>query len=371
MLRNTLGIVNIEGNNVQFGNFMNHRAIQAFSFLGRYRLIDFVLSNMSNSGITEYQVYMPKKMRATIQHVGTGAQYNINSKRGKLRLLTEEGNHSSLYNHDICMFSDNINYIKQSNKEYVLIAPSYLIYSQDYNKLYEQHLATNADITILYKNINDAKAHFVGSDTLKFDQNKRIDMIETNQGKYKNRAVSMETYFMKRSLFLELIKRANKTSSLYWLKDIIREVVNEYKIVGYAYKDYVACINTISSYFNTQLDLIDPTKRKLLFKQNWPIYTHTNDSSPTLYGRDADVTGSLVANGCKINGQVINSVIDRGVVIEEGATVKNSIICMDVHICQGTHIENAIIDKDTLFKHGVDIIGTPEEPVYTKRGEII
>ena len=111
MLRNTLGIVNIEGTNVHFGDVMNHRGVQAFGFLGRYRLIDFVLSNMSNSGITDFQVYTPAKMRSTIQHVGTGKHYNINSKRGKLRLLNSATNPNSIYQHDIKAFSDHLHYI--------------------------------------------------------------------------------------------------------------------------------------------------------------------------------------------------------------------------------------------------------------------
>ena len=150
MLRNTLGIVNIEGNNVHFGDVMSHRGVQAFSFLGRYRLIDFVLSNMSNSGITEFQVYMPARMRSTIQHVGTGKHYNINSKRGSLRLLNSVIDPNSVYRHDVNAFSENIHYIESSTKEYVLIAPSFFIYSHDFSKVMEEHIAIEADITVLY-----------------------------------------------------------------------------------------------------------------------------------------------------------------------------------------------------------------------------
>lgn len=371
MLRNTLGIVNIEGTNVHFGDVMAHRGVQAYGFLGRYRLIDFVLSNMSNSGITEFQVYMPAKIRSTIQHVGTGKQYNINSKRGKLRLLNSVIDQNSIYQHDVKAFSDNLHYIEKSDKEYVLIAPSYFIYSQDYSKLMDDHLETGADITLLYKNITDAKENFIGCQTLKFDNNRRIVGFDENHGKYKNRPVSLEAYFMKREIFLELIDRANKVSSLYWLKDIIRDMVDQYKIMGYAHRDYVACINTASAYFNTQLELIDRNTRRLLFKNNWPIYTQTSDSSPCLYGPLAEVTGSLISNGTHINGQVENSVIDRDVVIEEGVTIKNSIILNGVTIKTGATIENAIIDKATEIIHPIDIKGTPTSPAYIKAHQII
>lgn len=371
MLRNTLGIVNIEGTNVQFGDIMDHRGVQAYGFLGRYRIIDFVLSNMSNSGITEFQVYMPAKMRSTIQHVGTGKHYNINSKRGKLRLLNSTTNPNSIYQHDIKAFSDNFHYIENAQKEYVLIAPSYFIYSQDYTKLQEEHVQSGADITVLYKNVTNAKENFIGCQTLKFGEDKRIVEFDDNHGKYKNRPISLEAYFMKRTVFLELIKRAKSVSALYWLKDILRDVVDQYKIMGYAHRDYVACINNVNAYYHTQLELLDRDIRKLLFKNNWPIYTQTSDSSPCLYGPLADIKGSLISNGTNINGQVENSVIDRDVVIEEGVVVKNSIIMNGVVIKNGANIENAIIDKATKIVHPVDIKGSEDAPAYIKSYHII
>lgn len=371
MLRNTLGIVNIEGTNVDFGDIMSHRGVQAYSFLGRYRLIDFVLSNMANSGITEFQVYTPSKSRSTISHVGTGSFYNINSKRGRLRILNSETHTSPIYNHDVKLFTDNLRFIEGADKEYVLIAPSYFIYSQDFSELKKQHEETGADITVLYKNVSDAKENYIGTSTLRLDDTKRVIEFQENHGKYKNRTVSLETYFMKRSLFINLIKRANKVSALYWFKDILRDVVSEYKIIGYAHKDYVACINTVESYFTTQLELIRSNKRRLLFKPNWPIYTRSSDSSPTLYGPLADVRGCLISNGSTINGQIEHSVIDRDVVIEEGVVIKNSIIMNGVVIKRGANIENAIIDKEVLIKHPLDIKGSPTQPDYIKARDII
>ena len=371
MLRNTLGIVNIEGKNVDFGTSLTHKSPQAYSFLARYHLIDFVLSNMSNSGITEYQVYIPSNSRSTIQHVGTGTQYNINSKRGKLRLLNSDHNASEIFQHDVKAFTDNLYYIKDSNKEFVLIAPSYFIYSQDFSELQEDFERTGADITVLYKNVSTARENFIGCTTLTFGDDKRIVSFKENHGKYKNRPISLEAYFMRRETFLELIDRANQVSSLYWFRDILEDAVDEYKMIGYAHKDYVACINNTESYYQTQLELIEAKNRRLLFKQNWPIFTKTGDSSPTLYGPLSEVKRSLLANGSIINGQVENSVIDRDVVIEDGVTVKNSIILNRVHIRTGAYIENAIIDKSTIIKHPVEIVGEYEEPIYIKENSII
>lgn len=373
MLKNTLGIVNIEGTNVNFDTIMGHRAPQAFSFLARYRLIDFVLSNMSNSGITEYQVYMPDNLRSTIQHVGTGKQYNINSKFGKFRLLSANPTSSAVFQTDIKAFKDNLRFIENSTKEYVLIAPSYIVYNQDYRKMMEAHLASKADISVLYKNATNAQDHFIGATTIRFGDNKRIVAFEENHGHYRNRTVSLEAYIMKRSKLLELIKRSEEISSLFWLKDILndKDILRENKIMGVAHSSYVACINNKKAYYQTQLELNDSNNRSLLFKPDWPINTKTSDTSPTLYGPLAEVKGSLIANGCYINGQIENSVIDRDVVIEDGVTIKNSIILNNVRIVSGTHIENAIIDKDVRINRGVDLLGSPDLPEYVEVGKVL
>lgn len=121
---------------------------------------------------------MPAEMRSTIQHVGTGKHYNINSKRGTLRLLNSATDPNSVYRHDINAFTENIHYIENSTKDYVLVAPSYFIYSQDFSKVMDDHIATDADITVLYKNVSDAKENFIGCQTLKFGEDRRVVAFE-------------------------------------------------------------------------------------------------------------------------------------------------------------------------------------------------
>ena len=286
-------------------------------------------------------------------------------------MLNSDNNASGIFQHDVKAFTDNLHYIQDSHKEFVLIAPSYFIYSQDFSELQEDFERTGADITVLYKNVSTARENFIGCTTIVFGENKRVVSFQENHGKYKNRSISLEAYFMRKETFIELINRANQVSSLYWFKDILEDVVGDYKIVGYAHKDYVACINNTENYFHTQLELIEAKNRKLLFKQGWPIFTKTGDSSPTLYGPLSEVKGSLLANGSVINGQIENSVIDRDVVIEDGVTIKNSIILNRVHIQTGAYIENAIIDKYTVIKHPVEIVGDFEEPIYIRENSVI
>ncbi len=135
-----LGIINFEDACVDITGLMDYRPASAISFLGRYRLIDFMLSNMTNSGISQIEVFIKDKPRSLIEHLGNGRQYNINSKRGRLSILYGENRiMSEVYNHDIANFMDNIQYIEEVNKPYVIIAPSYMIYQIDFNEVLKYH----------------------------------------------------------------------------------------------------------------------------------------------------------------------------------------------------------------------------------------
>ena len=151
------GIVNFAGNHIAVEGMQEYRPVGAFSFLGRYRVIDFTISNMSNSGIDHIQVYIRRKPQSLTAHLGTGRHYNINSKSGNLQILYSGlGMNMSLYNNDIASYIENLEYIEQQLEEYVVIAPSYMIYTQDYNKLLNTHIESGADFTLLYHSVDNA-----------------------------------------------------------------------------------------------------------------------------------------------------------------------------------------------------------------------
>ena len=154
------GIVNFAGNHVRVEGLQSYRPVAAVSFLGRYRVVDFPISNMSNSGIDHIQVYVRRKPRSLNDHLGTGRHYNINSKRGRLHtLFSMTGNEQDLYNNDIAAFYDNMECIESEDFPYVVIAPSYMIYCQDYTDLIETHIESGADITMLYLSLIHISEH--------------------------------------------------------------------------------------------------------------------------------------------------------------------------------------------------------------------
>lgn len=337
------GIVTSSGTHIKVEGMQQYRPIGAFSFLGRYRVIDFPISNMSNSGIDRIQVYVRNKPRSLAEHLGTGRHYNINSKRGKLQLLfAQNSSENDVYNTDIASFYENLEFIERMHEPYVIIAPSYMVYAQNYSELLQTHIDSEADITLLYQSVDNAREAFINCDILNLNKQKGVESIEKNRGSAQKRNIFMDTYVMKKELFIELIKKARKISSMYTLPQIVNSLAGELDIRGVAHRGYFASITDFNSYYNANISLIDFKTADALFNPEWPIYTRTNDSCPTQYLEGADVKNSVISNGCMIEGTVENSVIGRGCVIKPGAVIKNSVILAHTVVGENAHLENQV-----------------------------
>ena len=366
------GIINSSSRNLWVEGLQDYRPIGSFSFLGRYRVIDFAISNMSNSGIDRIQVYINSKPRSLVDHLGTGRHYNINSKSGKLQLLfsnTDAGN--DIYNTDIKYYYENIEYINRMHHPYVVIAPSYFVYAADFNKLIEQHVNSGADITMLYHSVDNAKEYFLNCTCVNLNRQKGVLSLERNHGNTSKRNISLATYVMKKDLFIELINKARETSSMYTLIDTINLMCSELDIRGVAHKGYFAAINDFGAYYRANMDLINIQTAESLFSKDWPIYTRTNNSSPTHYYATASIRNSVVSNGCIIEGQVENSIIGRGCVIHKGAVVKNSIILAGAIIGDDTLVVNQVVDKRAKLLHVKEVVSPPEKPGYIHREDTL
>jgi len=370
-MHDVLGIVTFSSNAVDIRGLGAYRSDGAISFFGRYRLIDFVLSNFTNSGIEDIQIYVKKNPRSLVEHVRRG-NYNINSKRGSLKFLFASSyrNHG-LYNNDITCYMENIEQIMQSDKEYVILAPSYLVNKINYNDVLKEHIEKENDITVVYTPCSNAKEDYMLATTLVLDKQSRVTKIEPNLGKYKARNISTGTLVMKRELFISLINKAANTSSLFTFADIIKDSIDDIKVCGYKFKGSVFRIASFEEYYKSNMQLRNRAATEEFMDPHWPIHTKTNDSSPTIYTEDAEVSGSVIANGCIIEGTVINSVIGRNVTIAKGAVVKDSVILPSVKISKNSHIECAVIDKYAEVKYVNEIKGTKKHPIYVKRRDRI
>ncbi len=366
-----LGIVNIEDNDVKVYGLQDYRPLSAISIFGRYRLIDFILSNYTNSEISEIHVYCKEKPRSLVEHLGTGLHYNINSKKGKLKILFGEDYSSKLYNTDIENFIRNMVYIEECDKEYVVLAPTYMVYRTSFKDVLNSHIESENDISVLYKSVDSAKDEFIGCDCLTFNKDKRIIGIEKNRGRYKSRIISLEAYVMKRELFIQLVKDAAKVSSLYWFKDILNDSLDKYKVGGYSVKNNVSCINNIKAYYDTNMKYCSKAGVGLLRNDSWPIHTMTSDSAPTVYGENSKIKNCIIANGCKIDGTVENCVVGRNVTIKKGAVVKDCVLLHNVTVNEDVTIERIIVDKGAIISNVKELICKEEIPAYVKRRDRI
>ena len=344
----------------------NYRSIGAFSFLGRYRVIDFPISNFSNSNINNIQVYIASMPRSMVEHIGTGRHYNINSKRGKIQILfPDQTMANEVYNTNIKSFRRNIEQIKKMEKEYVVIAPSCMIFAQDFDALLQDHAESGSDITMLYHKVTDAKKGYSTCNVLDLDGN-RVKGISACLSDKDEENIFMESYVMKTELLYDLMDRAAAISSIYSLSDIVNAELKSLDVRAVEHKGFFAPITSLRTYLKANLDLINPENSDDLFKKDWPIYTRTTDACPTQYYPTASVKNSLVSNGSIIKGTVENSVIGRGVVIEEGAVVKNCVISAYDKIGKGAVLENQVVDKYATVQDGTKVVAPEATPGYIK-----
>ena len=366
------GIVTSSGTHIKVEGLQQYRPIGAFSFLGRYRAIDFPISNMSNSGIDRIQIYVKEKPRTLVSHIGTGRHYNINSKSGRLQILfTDSDQRNNIYNTDIASYYENMECIEEMHHPYVVITPDYMVYTADFSRLIEQHIQSEADITLLYHAVDNAKDAYLNCNILNLNKQKGVLSIEPNHGNAKNRNIFMDTYIMKRELFIELIRKAKAISSAFTLADIINELHNELDVRGISHRGFFASITDFQSYYDANMDLIDIKAAQTLFDPEWPIYTKTNDSCPTQYLEGASVKNSVISNGCLIEGTVENSVIGRGCQIKAGAVIKNSIVLSHTVVGENAHLENQVMDKWAKVIHGNEIIAEEGHPGYIRREDVL
>lgn len=362
-----MGIVAFEGDNINIEGLSVHRPVMSISFLGRYRLIDFPISNFTNSKIDDIHIYVKNKPRSVYEHVGTGRHYNVNSKHGKLRVMYgEEEISSSVYNTDVRAYLQNESFIRENKNEYVIIAPAHYIYLQNFADVMDKHIESEADVTILYKSSRDAKYEFVGADTISIDRSKRVTGFGVNRGQANQRNISLECYVMKKTIFFDLLRKAEQTSAIYWFKNVIEESVYDYRMQAYSVKGTVLGIADLQSYYHSNLAMLD-RKHSDLFTPEWPIYTRTSDSPPTMYTSNAEVSISSIANGAVIKGKVVNSVIGRNVVIEPGAVVEDSIVLPSAYIGPDVHVKSCVVDRHVRIEKTKELVGTKDNPIYINR----
>ncbi len=367
-MRRVIGICDLH-NEPSLSGLTDKRPLGAVTFLGRYGLIDFALSNFSNSHIDRVYVLVKKGIVALRRHVGSGSIWTNNTRLGYVELvINEKGLRHPAFNTDI----NNIKYnvpVDELDFEYAVIAPSYFLSSMDFRPIVEKHIASGADISSVYIHVDNADKDYLRADKYKISDNKIIKS-SPNLLRSKEADISLDTYILSKKALKKIVSDGTKVSELFSIKDMINYYIEEeiLDVHPIEFKGYVVPILNLRNYVDHSFDLLNYHIRSQLFLEDWPIYTTTHNTPPALYGKDADVQNSFVANGAIIKGKVHNSIISRDVVVEKGADIKNCIIFTQTQVGKDTKLEYVLADKNASIKEVKKISGTPEDIVYIKVG---
>ncbi len=373
-MRDTMGIIYTGESNISLRELTLRRSVAALPYGGRYRVIDFTLSNMINSGIINVGLITQNNYHSLMDHLDSGKQWDLDRKNDGLFILPPyvSSDNTGWYRGEIDAYHSNMSYIRRSSQKHVVISGSSMVCNLTYDDAMEFHKDNKADITVIYKQESKATRDELSRHTLiQTDDDNRIWDIEVKPSAPRSDKISMEMYIIDKRLFEYLIEECVARGQYDFNKDILIKNMDKLRILGYPYDGYLAKIDSISSYFKHNLELFDQENFYELFHHAGPIYTKVKDEVPAKYGEESMAENSLVADGCIIEGYIENCVLFRGVKIAKGAVVKNSIIMQDAEIQERAAIENVILDKEVIIRKGKHLIGQESYPMVIRKKAII
>lgn len=346
------------------------RTMGSVPFCSRYRLIDFPLSNMVNSGMTKIGVITNANFQSLMDHVGTGKPWDLSRKNDGLFILPPFNvGSAAIWGNRIDAIYGNKGFLEESNQTYVVMSDCNNVLSIDYQALFDFHEAKGADITIV--GVKAPMPDGIGS-ILCFDsvdKDGKITEMSLDRNDGRDIYHSVNIILMKKYLLESLITTAHSKNEISFQRNIIMANAKNLKIYAYDATDsFVGTLSSIQAYYDVSMGLLEKKNRQKLFGSNQEIYTKERDDMPSIYGTESRLTNSIAADGCIIEGTVENSIIFKGVKIGKGAVIRNSILMQDTVIGDNSKLNCVIADKDVNIKSGVELSGAPTFPVSLSKG---
>lgn len=355
------------------------RTMASVPYAGRYRLIDFALSNMVNSGITSVSVITHYNYQSLMDHIGAGKDWDLARRSGGIKILppymTAYANQSNaLYNSRMEALK-SVNYsVSRFTSDYVVLSDCDVICNVDLNDMINDHIENNADITIAVKRVllnKDAASRNVIIDADPEGRIVDINPYPTNVTGYRD--IDLNILVINREYLQSIVVDAIAHGYTSFNRDVIARNTSRRNFRIYKYDGYFANIGSLADYYSHSMELLGtPENRDEIFGiKTRPIYTKVRNSAPTRYAESSVVKNSLVADGCIIDGTVENSIIFRGVKISRGATVKNSILFQDTVIGENVFLNCVITDKNVVIRDGRILSGHETLPFFVEKGKMI
>lgn len=366
MLKDYMGILSLSEDETSIKSITKSRTLASIPIGGRYRIIDFVLSNMVNAGIQKnIGILTQTKSRSLLDHLGSGKPWDLDRKSHGLFIFNFGASRTML--EDVEILKNNIEYLYESKETHVIFSSSYMICNIDYEQAAKYHEVSGSDITMIYTKTNDGKKKFLGCDVLNIDEKQRVHSVGKNIGAKNENCISMEMFIMKRTTLIDLVHRCVMTGYCRTVREAINQMVKDGFVNAYEFTGHVECINSLNAYYKANMNMLNLKVNKELFFEHGPIYTKVKDEAPTKYAQDSRVANSLIANGCIIEGTVENSIISRRVKIGKGAVVRNSIIMQNCKIEEGAVLEHIIVDKNVMIEKNKELKGDQEFPLVIEK----
>ncbi len=355
------------------------RTIASVPFGCKYRLIDFPLSNMVNSGITKVGIITHYNYQSLLDHIGTGKDWDLARRSGGIKILPpfitayENAAANKLYNTRLEALFGVMNFINKCNEDYIVMSDCDVICNIDIADVLKQHVAKGSDITVVTKKIVpstyplSSKNEVVTADA----EGNISDVAEYTQTEDEIE-LSMNILIVGRTMLQNLLLDAAAHGFNSFYRDIIGRNIGKLKISAYRYSGYYSLVGSLESYFYASMKLLRKEAREGLFGIGArPIYTKVRNMPPTKYVDDAKVENSLIADGCVIEGRVENSILFRGVRVGKGTVVRNSILMQDTYVGDDVKLNCVISDKNVIIKDGRELSGHESMPFFIGKGVMV
>ena len=366
---NVLGLVFANMHDTTLGDMTKNRTMGSVMFGGRYRLIDFPLSNMVNSGISEVGVITKSNYQSLLDHLGSAREWDLARKKGGLYILPPFGNvESTLYRGRIEALYGAMSFIKHSRAKYVILSDCDVVTNIDYKPIVAAHIESGADITAVAHTGVYSSDDIKTSTVFNVDADKNVTSVLINPDISGTCTTSLNVFVMSMDFLIETVNDAMARGNVSFERNILQEKCRELKIKIYEYDNYFSKLNSPESYFKSNMALLEPENARKLFVPKRSIYTKVSDNAPVKYDLDSKVSNSLVADGCIIEGEVENSVLFRGVKVGKGAKVKNCILMQGTVVGDNAELNYLITDKNVSICENHTLTSSPQYPMYVGKG---
>ena len=364
ILGNTVGFHDMDG-------LTEHRPIASLPFGGKYRLIDFPLSNLANAGIRSvFGIFQNENISSVFDHIRSGREWGLSTLLSHYYLgIYNTPVESSTVDEEY--YRQILTYLKRSGSDQKVALNSDFLVNLDLNQVFHLHNTTEPKITVVYKKLPKEQISDVNS-VLEIDESDKVLSHELFQGG------DQEVYNMSTDIFvvdtpylIEKLEEEAAKEEPRKLRYVLRDLAVAEKGFAYEYTGYLSNIHSVKAYFDANLDMLESEKFYKLFAPNQKVYTKVKNEEPTYYAASSDVKVSQFASGSLVRGKVDHSVVSRNVDLAEGSTVNHAVIFPRVEVGKNATVEYAIVDKGVKIADGVTIRGTENNPVVIKKGSVV